>query len=124
MPGQAQHANPLEKALNSTHSQLDAGIKDIEEIIKEYKLDHVHEHLFDRMITIVLAAAGLIAAFAWDAFMKDILELIFSETATIWKHLIYAIIMTVLAAILSLNSDRVRNFFKMRKVKKVQKSKK
>lgn len=97
---------------------LGAGIKDFEEMVKDNKLDQVHDVFIERLFTILLAGVALIAAFAWDDFMKELLGKLLPETGTLWLRLIYAMALTILAAWVSTHAPSIKRFLQVGKHKK------
>lgn len=55
-----------------------------------------------RLITIVIAGLGLIAALAWDEALKHLFKVLFPNEATFASDILYAVIITLLATIVSL----------------------
>lgn len=51
------------------------------------------------MIALATAAFGLIAALAWNKFITDLIALFLKPGTGIWAELGYAVIITVIAAI-------------------------
>lgn len=58
--------------------------------------------LLETFAALITAAFGLVAALAWNETIKDLVTLIFpNEDDTIWGNLVYAIIVTILAVIMT-----------------------
>ncbi len=58
--------------------------------------------LLETFAALITAAFGLVAALAWNETIKDLVALIFpNEDDTIWGNLVYAIIVTILAVIMT-----------------------
>jgi hypothetical protein len=74
---------------------------EVEKFFKKYELKRIHTDVVERVITLVIAALGLIAALAWDDALKNIFEQIFGGAGTILEEVSYAIVITVIAALIS-----------------------
>ncbi len=61
---------------------------------------------FNRMITLAIASVSLIAALAWDEALKQIFDHLFGGRETISSALAYAVVVTILAAIISVTLGR------------------
>ncbi|MBO5547758.1 MAG: hypothetical protein J5920_03250 [Candidatus Methanomethylophilaceae archaeon] len=58
--------------------------------------------LLETFAALITAAFGLVAALAWNETIKAAIAMIFpSDDGTIWGSLVYAIIVTVLAVIMT-----------------------
>lgn len=51
--------------------------------------------------SLITAAFGLVAALAWNDTIKEAIALIFEDDGTLWGSLVYAILVTVLAVIMT-----------------------
>ena len=60
------------------------------------------EEVLDKIAALVTAAFGLVAALAWNDAIKTIFKEIFGEESTIGPMLLYAIIVTIIAVILTI----------------------
>jgi hypothetical protein len=76
-------------------------ISELEKFWEKYELDRVQSHVGERIVTLVIAALGLIAALAWDDALKHLFENLFGGAGSLWEQLSYAVIITVLAAAVS-----------------------
>lgn len=76
-------------------------ISELEKFWEKYELDRVQSHVWERIVTLVIAALGLIAALAWDDALKHLFEDLFGGAGSLWEQLSYAVIVTVLAAAVS-----------------------
>ena len=93
-------------------------VSEFEDIIKEYGLDKVSDTFMDRLSTIVVALVGLLAAFAWDEVMKEIFIKIFPHASSLAIHLVYAVVLTLLTVVISLQAPQVRNYMRFKKIMK------
>jgi|SRR3989344_2896872 len=75
------------------------------------KIGKARQHFLERTITIIIAALGLIAALAWDEALKSLFEKIFGPLSTSGEKLIYALVITALASVVSIILGR-RFFFR------------
>ncbi|MCL2147881.1 MAG: DUF5654 family protein [Methanomassiliicoccaceae archaeon] len=51
---------------------------------------------------LITAAFGLVAALAWNETIKEAVKQVFGENSGLWALLIYAILVTVLAVIMTI----------------------
>ena len=61
----------------------------------------------ERTITLILGGFGLVAALAWNEAIKSLFETLFPETNALIGKFIYAIIITFVVVILSLQLRKV-----------------
>lgn len=87
-------------------------ISEIEKFLETHELRHFHSDVFERIITLVIAALGLIAALAWDEALRHIFENIFGGKGTLLEEISYAVVITTLAAFISV---RLGKLFSKRK---------
>lgn len=73
---------------------------------KQLELFENRFSLMNRILTLVIASVSLIAALAWDDALKIVFDHIFGGRETIGAALSYAIVITVLAAIISITLGR------------------
>lgn len=59
------------------------------------------------MIALATAAFGLIAALAWNKFITDLIALFLKPGSGIWAELLYAVVITVIAAIVISNLGKL-----------------
>lgn len=85
-------------------------ISEMEKFLEKHELRHIHSDVLERIITLVIAALGLIAALAWDEALRHIFETLFGGKGTLFEEISYAIAITVLAALISVQLGRL--FFK------------
>jgi hypothetical protein len=58
--------------------------------------------LLETFAALITAAFGLVAAVAWNETIKSLVAMIFpNEDDTIWGNLVYAIIVTILAVVMT-----------------------
>ncbi len=90
-------------------------LSEFEELMKEYKLDEASDTFFDRLGTVSVALIGLLAAFAWDHVAKELFMTFFPKTSSLGMHVLYAITLTLLVVVVSLNLPSVRHYMKFKK---------
>jgi len=73
-----------------------------ERILEMQKRQNIEEEILDKIAALVTAAFGLIAALAWNDAIKTIFREVFGEESTIGPMLLYAIIVTIIAVILTI----------------------
>lgn len=74
---------------------------EMEKFMKKWELEHIHYDVFGMVVTLVIAALGLIAALAWDEALRHIFDTLFSTKGTILEEVLYALLITVIVAIVS-----------------------
>ncbi len=73
---------------------------ELEKFLEKYELKHLRSDVFGRIITLIIAALGLIAALAWDQALKHIFDRLLGAD-TIKGEVLYATIVTLIAALIS-----------------------
>lgn len=63
--------------------------------------------MIEKMAALITAAFGLVAALAWNDLIKTIFTEIFGEVVAIGAMIIYAVIVTIIAVILTMMVARV-----------------
>jgi uncharacterized membrane protein YuzA (DUF378 family) len=58
--------------------------------------------LIDKLAALITAAFGLVAALAWNETIKTIFKSIFGTQETIWSWVVYAVVVTVIAVLVTL----------------------
>ncbi len=79
---------------------------EFERFLERYELKRVRDNFKDRVLTIVIASLGLIAALAWDTALKHLFEKILGGEGALTEEIAYAIIITVIAAAISVYLGR------------------
>ena len=69
--------------------------------LEKYEVKRVRDNFKERVITIGIASLGLIAALAWDEALKHLFEKLLGSSGTLAEQLAYAIIITLIAAAIS-----------------------
>ncbi len=57
--------------------------------------------LLETFAALITAAFGLVAALAWNETIKAAIAMIFPNDGSIWGSLVYAIVVTILAVIMT-----------------------
>lgn len=70
------------------------------------KTDEFKVQLLETFASLITAAFGLVAALAWNDTIKAAVAEFFTEDSEIWGMLVYAIIVTVIAVIMTLIISR------------------
>ena len=64
--------------------------------------------VFERMVTLLLAGFGFVAALAWNDAIQGLVQLLFPlERSTLIAKFVYAIVITLVLTILSLRLTRL-----------------
>ncbi|MCB9809137.1 hypothetical protein H6776_01935 [Candidatus Nomurabacteria bacterium] len=85
--------------------------KTVEKVVRDPELQKLPHEFIERLWTIAIAAIGLIAAFAWDRFLRELIDLIFSKNESLWILFAYALLMTLLAAAVALQIPRIERWY-------------
>jgi len=78
------------------------GVDDMDKLLDNYELKHIHTDFFQKVVLLIIASLGFIAALAWDQTLKQIFVDVFGSIETTGEKLLYAGIITVLAALVSI----------------------
>ena len=60
------------------------------------------DEVLDKIGALMTAAFGLVAALAWNGAIQEIFKVVFGEASTIAAQLTYAIVVTIIAVILTI----------------------
>jgi len=82
-------------------------ISEMEKFLERHELKHIHHDVLERTITLVIAALGLIAALAWDEALRHLFEELFGGKGTLFEEISYALVVTILAALISVRLGRL-----------------
>ena len=82
-------------------------VSEIEKFMEKYELHHLHFDVIGRVITLIIASLSLIAALAWDTALKHLFENLFGATGTLAEEMSYAIVVTILAVIISVSLGKL-----------------
>ncbi|MCP3683471.1 MAG: hypothetical protein GY861_12360 [bacterium] len=62
----------------------------------------MNKQVAEKLAALMTAAFGLVAALAWNDTIKAIFKEIFGDSATIWAMLTYAVVVTIIAVIVTI----------------------
>ncbi|OGE82160.1 MAG: hypothetical protein A3B10_02405 [Candidatus Doudnabacteria bacterium RIFCSPLOWO2_01_FULL_44_21] len=79
----------------------------MEKFLEKHELHHLHTDVLEKSITLVIAGLGLIAALAWDEALKHLFETIFGGKGTLLEEISYAIVITLIAAFISVQLGKI-----------------
>ncbi len=73
----------------------------------------MHKEVLKELLTLSSAAFGLVAALAWNEAIQSIVNkyLSFGEAGSVVSKLLYAIIVTILAVVVTINLTKIRARF-------------
>jgi hypothetical protein len=83
------------------------GVSEMEKFLEKYELHRLRSDFVARVITLIIASLGLIAALAWDTALKHLFEDLFGATGTLAEELSYAVVITVIAVIISVSLGKL-----------------
>ncbi len=89
-------------------------IAELEKFLEKHELRRVRADVTERVVTLVIAALGLIAALAWDETLKELFDELFGGRETLWGKFSYAVLITIIAAFISVQLGK---FFSARRGK-------
>ena len=81
---------------------IKVSIEDIKSFLQETELHRVQNEFFNRLVTILIAALGLVTALAWDDVLRELFAQYLSTESSIMQRLYYAVTITFIATFLSL----------------------
>jgi ABC-type phosphate transport system permease subunit len=67
----------------------------------------MQKEVIEKIAALITAAFGLIAALAWNTAIQEIFRLIFGEQSGIWAMIAYAVIVTIIAVVVTIWIGRV-----------------
>ncbi len=82
---------------------------EFERFLEKYEVHRIRETFKERVLTIVIASLGLIAALAWDDALKHLFEKLFGGEASLAEEVLYALIITIVAAAVSVYLAKLYN---------------
>lgn len=78
------------------------GVEDMQKFMEKYELKRIHTDFIQKIILLVIASLGFISALAWDQALKAIFAQIFGGIESIGEKLLYSVLITVAAALVSI----------------------
>ena len=92
---------PIESAMNA-----------VEKVAQSSEARKLPHEFIERLWTIAIAAIGLIAAFAWDRFLRELIDQLFAKGESLWMLFAYAVLMTFIAAFVAINLPWVERWYR------------
>ena len=83
------------------------GINDLKEFLREYEVDRVGVEFRNRVVTLTIASLGLITALAWDETLRALFHQLFGDSESLGAHALYALVITVLAVLISYTLSKI-----------------
>jgi len=68
---------------------------------------YMQKEVIEKVAALITAAFGLVAALAWNTAIQEIFRLIFGEQSGIWAMIAYAVIVTIIAVVVTIWIGRV-----------------
>tara|TARA_Y100000310_G_scaffold186269_1_gene186352 strand:+ start:8509 stop:8727 length:219 start_codon:yes stop_codon:yes gene_type:complete len=65
------------------------------------------KQIIDKLTTLITAAFGLVAALAWNDTIKTIFREVFGTQETIMPMLIYAVVVTIVAVLITIYVGKI-----------------
>lgn len=87
------------------HSKLFASILFV--IVPLNDSEVMQKEVIEKVAALITAAFGLIAALAWNEAIQEIFRLAFGEQSGIWAMIAYAVIVTIIAVVVTIWIGRV-----------------
>jgi len=87
--------------------KLNNFMEDLKQKAKKLQLE-----ILEKLSTLVTAGLGLVAALAWNDLIQDIFKKIFGTQSTLWAQFSYALLVTIIIVILTLQISRTVNKLK------------
>ncbi len=89
--------------MNEPQKPKEQFIIELDELFKKYELRRMRDSFFERTAILIIAAAGLIAALAWEDALKQLFKDIFGEISTTTEKIFYSLVVTGIAVLISLS---------------------
>jgi hypothetical protein len=67
----------------------------------------MQKEVIEKIASLVTAAFGLVAALAWNTAIQEIFKVIFGEQSGVWAMIAYAVIITIIAVIVTIWIGRI-----------------
>jgi ABC-type phosphate transport system permease subunit len=74
-----------------------------------YFWEHIRmkKEVIEKIAALITAAFGLIAALAWNEAIQEIFRLVFGEQSGVWAMIFYAVVVTIIAILVTIWIGRV-----------------
>jgi hypothetical protein len=76
-------------------------VVELEKVLEQYELQHLHTDVFEKVVIIIIASLGLISALAWDTALVSLFKKLFGGQQTFTEEITYAVVITLIAALVS-----------------------
>lgn len=67
----------------------------------------MQKEVIEKVAALITAAFGLIAALAWNEAIQAIFRLVFGEQSGVWAMIFYAVVVTIIAVVVTIWIGRV-----------------
>ena len=67
----------------------------------------MQKEVIEKIAALITAAFGLIAALAWNEAITELFRLVFGDQSGIWALLFYAVVVTIIAVVVTIWIGRV-----------------
>ncbi len=67
----------------------------------------MRNEVVEKLAALITAAFGLVAALAWNSAIQEVFRVIFGENSGLWAMITYAVIVTIVAVVVTLWIGRV-----------------
>lgn len=112
---------PIEEAAKAAEAAVGAGADAVEAVMSDPDVQKIHHEFIERLWMIAVAAVGLIAAFAWDRFLRELIDMLFAKGNSLGILFVYAVLMTLVAAAVATQIPRIEAWY-MKRMNKNHKS--
>ena len=67
----------------------------------------MQKEVIEKVAALITAAFGLVAALAWNEAIQEIFRLVFGEQSGVWAMIFYAVVVTIIAVVVTIWIGRV-----------------
>jgi uncharacterized PurR-regulated membrane protein YhhQ (DUF165 family) len=67
----------------------------------------MQKEVIEKVAALITAAFGLVAALAWNTAIQEIFRLIFGDQSGVWAMIFYAVVVTIIAVVVTIWIGRV-----------------
>ena len=71
------------------------------------KIEETQKEIKEKMLTLILAGFGLVAALAWNDAIQTLFKVIFPKSEGVIGKFIYAVIITILVVVITLQLKKI-----------------
>jgi hypothetical protein len=68
--------------------------------------------ILEQLSSLITAGFGLVAALAWNDAIKELISVILPQPSMLWGKIIYALIITALVVVVTINLGKIVNHLK------------